>query len=142
MWTTEYSATTPLPVSQVWSAFRGLHMGELTHPGADLFEPHGPFAIGTELSVTPDGQETMLSTIVQLDDQQRYADITRYGALTLLFEHTFAAVGSGTRVTHRLEIDGDGCDEIGPELGPQISGDFDETMVALFALAALGPSGR
>lgn len=141
MWTTHYSATTGLPPAQVWSALRKLHTGELTYDGADVFEAHGPFAIGTELSVTPVGQNTMTSTIVELVENERYADTTRFGGLSLVFRHTLEPDGAGTRVTHTLEIDGDGADEVGPELGPQISGDFPVTMSALFEQAALLAAG-
>lgn len=136
MWSTEYSATTDLPPAAIWGTLRQLHMGELAYEGADLFEPHGPFAIGTELSVTPQGQDTMTSTIVELVENERYADVTHFGGLDLLFRHTLAPSGGGTTVTHRLEISGEGADQVGPELGPQISADFDETMAGLFAQAA------
>ncbi|WP_246671509.1 hypothetical protein [Mesorhizobium sp. B2-4-12] len=35
-------------------------------------------------------------------------------------------------MTHRLEISGPSAAEVGPELGPQISGDFDTSMARLF----------
>jgi hypothetical protein len=55
----------------------------------------------------------------------------------LTFRHTLVPTPEGTRVTHRLEIDGEGADEVGPELGPQISGDFTESMDALLEQARL-----
>ncbi|TAL43528.1 MAG: polyketide cyclase [Salinibacterium sp.] len=136
MWAHDYTATTDLSPEQVWAALRALHTGELTYDGADTFELHGPFAVGTELDVTPVGQGTFRSTIVELVENERYADRTEYNGLTLLFRHTLEALDGGTRVTHRLEISGDAADAVGPELGPQISGDFDESMAALFEQAA------
>lgn len=138
MWATEYSATSTLDSSILWNTLRRLHMGELHYPGADTFVPHGPFAVGTEIAVTPAGQDEMTSTIVELVENERYADVTHFGGLSLLFRHTFVTTAEGTVVTHRLEIDGEGADVVGPELGPQISGDFDETMAGLFEQAALG----
>jgi hypothetical protein len=136
MWTTEYSSTTDLSPAQVWAALRALHTGQLTYEGSDLFELHGPFAVGTELDVTPEGQDRFRSTIVELVENERYADSTSYNGVTLLFRHTLAVEGTRTRVTHTLEIGGDGADDVGPELGPQISGDFDVSMAALFDQAA------
>jgi hypothetical protein len=72
---------------------------------------------------------------VDLQEPVMYADETSFGDVTLLFRHTLDAVPEGTRVTHRLEIAGPSADEIGPELGPQISGDFDESMARLFEQA-------
>lgn len=135
MWTTEYTATTPLPREAVWTALRELHSGRLTYPGADRFVLEGPFAVGSRIAVTPEGQQEMISTIVELVDNERYADVTEFGGISLLFRHTLESTDDGTRVTHRLEISGDGADEVGPELGPQISGDFDSSMAALFEQA-------
>jgi len=136
MWTTEYTATTPLPREAVWTALRELHSGRLTYPGADRFVLEGPFAVGSRIAVTPEGQQEMISTIVELVDNERYADVTEFGGISLLFRHTLESTDDGTRVAHRLEISGDGADEVGPELGPQISGDFDTSMAALFEQAA------
>ncbi|WP_211880814.1 polyketide cyclase [Pseudarthrobacter albicanus] len=140
MWTTEYTGTTAVSPERVWVTLRGLHTGELTYEGADAFELHGPFAAGTELTVTPVGQDAFESTIVELVENETYADETQFGDLTLRFRHALVPIGDGgTRVTHRLEISGTDADEVGPQLGPQISGDFDETMSKLFELALSRP---
>ncbi|GAB3394531.1 hypothetical protein GCM10027568_25320 [Humibacter soli] len=136
MWSTEYTAEADLQPEAVWAALRALHEGRLTYEGADDFALHGPFAVGTRVSVTPAGQETFDSTIVDLVEGRTYADETIFGDLTLTFRHTLEATEGGTRVTHRLEIDGVSADEIGPELGEQIAGDFPESMAQLFAAAA------
>ena len=136
MWTTAVTAETALPRTAVWTALEALHRGEVTYDGADHFALHGPFEVGTELDVTPEGQETFRSTIIELEPGARYADRTEYAGLSLLFRHTLDEFAGGTRVTHTLEIDGPGADEIGPDLGPQISGDFGSALEALFAQAA------
>ncbi|MEV8212397.1 SRPBCC family protein [Leifsonia sp. NPDC077715] len=132
MWTTRHTGTTTAPASAVWSALRDLHSGIPLGPASDSFELHGPFAVGTEVTVTPQGQEAMTSTIVELDPEQVYADRTVFGGLALTFRHTLKAqAGGGTEVTHTLEIDGPGADAVGPELGPQIAGDFPVAMAEL-----------
>lgn len=136
MWADEYTAVTDLPVEVIWAALRDLHTGDLTYEGADIFELEGPFAIGSELSMTPQGQGTFRSTIVELVENETYADRTLFGGLVLSFRHTLEAVDTGTKVTHRLEIDGESEDISVEELGSQISGDFAESMAALFAEAA------
>ena len=135
MWTAEHTAETDLPREVVWAALADLHRGTLTYEGADTFVLRGQFAVGGVVDVTPVGQETFESTIVELDAPTTYADLTSFGDVTLLFRHTLEALSSGTRVTHRLEIDGPSADEVGPELGPQISDDFGSSMQALFAAA-------
>lgn len=137
MWTTEHTAETTLTPETVWAALRDLHTGALTYDGADAFELHGPFAVGTELTVTPVGQDPFPSTIIELVENATYADRSEFGPLVLTFRHTLVPTENGTRVTHRLDIDGEGSDEAGPDLGPQISGDFPEAMDALFEQARL-----
>ncbi|WP_426593546.1 polyketide cyclase [Cellulomonas sp. McL0617] len=135
MWIAEHTAETDLPRENVWAALADLHRGALTYEGADSFELRGPFAVGTTVAVTPVGQDTFESRIVDLVEPATYADATTFGDLTLLFRHTLVEVDGGTRVTHRLEIDGPSADEVGPELGPQISDDFGTSMQALFDAA-------
>ena len=136
MWTTNYSAETALPRAAVWRAIEALHRGKLTYDGADVFELLGPFEVGTQLDVTPEGQDTFRSTIIELVEDELYADSTTYEGLTLLFRHTLEDVPEGTRVTHTLEIHGPAAEQVGPDLGPQISDDFGTSMAALFSEAA------
>lgn len=136
MWTTEHSSTTDVSPAGVWAALRDLHSGITLGPGSDRFELHGPFAVGTELSVTPQGQDTMRSVITELEPERVYADATSFGDLLLEFRHTLEPQPDGrTRVTHRLTIDGPSADAVGPELGPQISSDFPAAMDELLAAA-------
>jgi Polyketide cyclase / dehydrase and lipid transport len=135
MWSTEHTAETTASPAAVWAALRDLHTGAAPSGDGDTFAIHGPFAVGTELSVTPAGQETFRSRIVELVEQERYADETVFGDLTLTFRHLLVPVGAGTRVTHQLVIDGTGADAAGPELGAQISADFPAALQSLFATA-------
>lgn len=135
MWTTEETAETAAPRTIVWEAVRDLHTGELTHPGADSFDLHGPFAIGTELTVTPEGQEPIRSRIVELEPGRRYPDLTEFGDVRLTFRYDLDDQEGGTVVRYSLTIDGADADAVGPELGPQISADFPEALAALLAEA-------
>ncbi|MBN9748393.1 MULTISPECIES: SRPBCC family protein [unclassified Amycolatopsis] len=132
MWTTDYSAETSASPEAVWAALRALHSGTSLSERSDRFELHGPFEKGTELSVTPQGQDTFRSRITELTENEVYEDETRFGDVVLRFRHTLAPLsGGGTRVTHRLEIEG----SAGPELGPQISEDFPVAMSDLLGYA-------
>jgi hypothetical protein len=136
MWTTEHTAETDRQRADVWAALRDLHTGRRTARGADAFTIDGPFAVGSVVHVTPEGQDTIDSTIVELAEGRRYADRTVFGDVELVFSYDLEDAGAGTRVTHRLVIDGPGADTTGPELGPQIAEDFPESLAALFRLAA------
>jgi hypothetical protein len=135
MWTTQHTAETDLPAVAIWTALRDLHTGATVSSGGDRFEIHGPFAVGTELDVTPQGQETFRSRITELVENERYADVTEFGGLTLTFRHTLEPTRAGTRITHELVIDGSDADTAGPEIGTQISADFPEALHGLIAAA-------
>lgn len=135
MWETEHSQFTDVTVDRLWSVFEGVHSGRITLPGGDVFRPEGPLGLGTKIEVTPAGQETMVSKIVDFVPGSRYADETEFNGLILRFAHQFDEVEGGTMITHRLTISGDGADHLGPEIGPQISEDFPEQMDALIAEA-------
>ncbi|KJC64662.1 polyketide cyclase [Agreia bicolorata] len=136
MWTTNYEQTTTATPSAVWAALEKLHSGTPLGPSSDAFELHGPFAVGTTLTITPQGQEPMQSTIVALVPNTTYADRTVFGDLELTFRHDLAPTpDGGTMVTHTLVIDGPGSEDIGPELGPQISSDFPVAMAELLSAA-------
>ena len=136
MWTTNYEQTTTAAPSAVWGALEKLHSGTPLGPSSDSFDLHGPFAVGTTLTITPQGQEPMQSTIVELVPDATYADRTVFGDLELTFRHDLSpTTDGGTTVTHTLTIDGPGSDEVGPELGPQISGDFPVAMAELLSAA-------
>lgn len=141
MWATSCEARTSASPMAVWNALRALHTGVSIGPSSDLFELHGPFGVGTTVTITPQGQESMRSVIVELEPGRVYADRTLFGELALTFRHRLDShEGGGTRVTHTLEISGPGADQVGPELGPQISGDFPVAMAELLAAAARGVS--
>ena len=105
MWTTDFTATTTASPGQVWAALEALHSGTALGPNSDSFELHGPFVAGTTLTVTPQGQDPMESTIIDLEPGRVYADQTRFSDLVLTFRHQFTpALAGGTQVTHTLEI--------------------------------------
>jgi hypothetical protein len=136
MWSTQYSAETDASPEAVWAALRDLHSGVRLSDRSDSFELHGPFEKGTHISVTPQGQDTFQSTIIELTEPEVYADRTTFGDLTLTFRHTLSRLpGGGAKVTHQLEIDGPSASKVAPELGPQISEDFPVAMEDLFAAA-------
>lgn len=135
MWETEHSQVTDVDTDRLWSVFEGVHSGRIVLPGGDVFRPEGPLGVGTKIHVTPAGQDTMISKVAEFVPGLRYADETEFNGLVLRFAHQFEKVEDGTKITHRLTISGDGSDQVGPEIGPQISADFPDQMDALIAEA-------
>ncbi|MFT4235257.1 MAG: polyketide cyclase [Microbacterium sp.] len=140
MWSTTHTAETLASSDTVWAAIVALHSGTPIGPDSDSFELHGPFELGTTLTITPQGQEPVQSTITELVPGKVYADETVLGDVLLTFRHTLISLETGgTRVSHTLEIGGPDGDHVGPELGPQISSDFPLAMSELLAAAERWP---
>lgn len=137
MWRYEHSAQTPLSPEAVWRVLADIHDWASWDTSMADVRLLGPFAVGSQIAMTPHGQEPIHSTIVEIDRNRRYADETAFGGLTLRFSHTLTPMESGgTRVVHGLTIDEPTAEATGPDLGAQITEDFPDAMAALLSRAA------
>lgn len=134
MWIHEHVAETAATPQQVWQVLSDLDNWGAWDTSMEWVRLEGPFAVGSEVVMKPTGQDPITSTITAVDPNSRYADETEFGGVLLRFSHTLEPLDADrTRVTHRLEITGEGADDIGPNLGPQIVADFPDAMQALLA---------
>lgn len=135
MWTHEYSAQTDLAPEAVWKVIADLDNWAAWDTSMESVRLDGPFAVGSRVTMVPAGQDPVTSIITVIEENQRYADETEFGGVTLRFSHALTGLaGGGTRVVHRLEVDGPGEGEI----GEMVSEDFPAAMAALLAYAARG----
>jgi uncharacterized protein YndB with AHSA1/START domain len=136
MWTHAHTVETELPPEAIWQVLSDIDGWTSWDTSMEQIKLLGPFAVGTEISMTPKGQDPVRSTIVAIEPNQLYVDEVGFGDLTLRFTHTLTRLDpGGTRLTHQLTISGPAADEAGPTLGPQITEDFPEAMAALVAAA-------
>jgi uncharacterized protein YndB with AHSA1/START domain len=99
-------------------------------------ELDGPFAAGSTITMTPAGQDPVHLEIAEVEEGRQFVDEARFNGLLFRTVHRAEPLAEGgTRVTYRMEITGEGADEIGAQIGPAITGDWPETMAALVALA-------
>jgi hypothetical protein len=136
MWTHEHTVETELPPEAIWHVLSDVDGWTSWDTSMEQITLLGPFAVGTEIAMTPKGQDPVRSTIVAIEPNRLYVDEVGFGDLTLRFTHLLTRLDSGgTRLTHQLTISGPAADEAGPTLGPQITEDFPEAMAALVAAA-------
>lgn len=137
MWTHEYAAETGVPPASVWTVLADVDSWARWDTSMEWVRLDGEFAVGATVRMKPlDQDEAISSTIVAIEPERRYADRTEFGGVVLDFSHDLFPTGDGgTRVVHRLQISGGEADQVGPELGPQITADFPEAMAALLACA-------
>lgn len=137
VWSHEHTAETALAPEQIWAVLSDIDHWAVWDTSLETVELLGPFAVGTEVAMTPTGQDQIRSVIVEIVENERYGDRTVFGDVTLQFSHhLIRRPDGGTHLRHRLEITGPGADQTGPELGPAITADFPEAMEALIRQAA------
>ncbi|MEV7026241.1 SRPBCC family protein [Kitasatospora sp. NPDC093558] len=136
MWSHEYTGETTAAPEAVWAVLKDLDNWPQWDGSMESVTLLGPFEVGSEVSMTPCGQEPITSVITAIEENAHYADETAFAGVVLRFSHRLSPRGDGgTTVVHRLEIDGPGAGETGPQLGPAITEDFPEAMEALFTHA-------
>jgi hypothetical protein len=136
MWVHEYVRETGIGAEAIWTVLSDLDQWPRWDTSMERVALQGPFAVGSQVSMTPQGQDPIVSTIIAISPAEYYADRTEFGPVTLEFSHRLTRLDTGgTRITHRLEITGDQAAELGPQLGPEITADFPEAMDGLLACA-------
>jgi len=137
MWTHEHVGETDAAPEAVWAVLADIDGWAAWDTSMQAISLLGPFEVGTEVAMTPAGQDPIRSRIAEIVPYERYADRTEFGGVVLQFSHTLTRLADGgTQVTHRLEITGPAADQIGPGLGSDITSDFPEAMDGLIGAAA------
>jgi hypothetical protein len=86
--------------------------------------------------MTPKGDDPVTLELTQVHEPSYFADEADGGEFLVTTHHRADRLDDGrTRITYRMEITGPAADTIGPEIGPQISGDFPQTIAALASRA-------
>lgn len=132
MWEHDYTAETTATPAAVWAV-----LGDLGHwaewdTSLEWVRLDGPVQVGSAVVMKPIGQDPITVTVTAVDEWVRYADETVFGEVELRFSHTLhPTTGGGTRVVHRLEVDGPDAAAV----GTMVSEDFPEAMAGLLAAA-------
>ncbi len=81
------------------------------------------------------GDEPVRLRIVQIVPDESFTDQMDADDFIVRTMHRLEPLPDGrTRVTYRTEITGPAADQVGPQLGPAITGDFPEVLAALIKL--------
>jgi Polyketide cyclase / dehydrase and lipid transport len=84
----------------------------------------------------PIGEEPVDLRIAEAVEPELFVDEAHIGQIVVRTIHRVQRIDSEhARVTYRIEITGPAADALGPQIGPEISGDFPETLAALVARA-------
>jgi hypothetical protein len=138
-WHAEFSVETAATAEAVWALFRDVARWKEWNAGIETISIAGPFAVGTEFSMKPPGEDVVVSRLVRVEENVGFTDETRVGDLTILVDHRIERPAAGpVRVIFAVDAQGPGADAI----GPAITSDFRDVLRALAERAERGTSGR
>jgi len=132
MWEYENAIETSAAPEAIWRLWADVESWGTWNAEIEKIEINGPFAAGTQILMTPPGDDPIPLVIAEAVENEFFVDEARFGDLLLRTTHRIDATGHDrTRVVYRMEITGSGADEAGPQIGPGITADWPETMAAL-----------
>jgi Polyketide cyclase / dehydrase and lipid transport len=142
MWAAEHSIETTASPESIWRLWSDVSKWGEWNADIERIEISGPFATGSTIAMTPVGQDTVELRITKASKPNLFVDEADLGEVLVTTFHRIEPLDhERSLVTYRMEITGSAADTVGPELGPEISGDFPETLAALVQRAAASEKG-
>ncbi|MER7918745.1 MULTISPECIES: polyketide cyclase [unclassified Streptomyces] len=136
MWDYEHSIETSATPEAIWRVWADVENWGTWNAEIEKIEINGPFAAGTQITMTPPGDDPVLLLIAEAVEDELFVDEARFNGLLLRTTHRIDRIDQDRiRVVYRMEITGAGADEVGPQIGPGITADWPDTMAALVKLA-------
>ena len=135
-WANEQTVETTASAEDVWALWADVAGWPAWNAGVERIELDGPFAIGSTILMTPPGDDAVELRIVEAVEPTLFVDEAGGGDFVVRTTHLVEPIDAErNRVVYLMEISGPEGDTIGPQIGPEISGDFPQVLTALVALA-------
>ncbi len=131
MYTFEHTVSTPASAEAVWALYADVAEWLRWDHGLEAIELDGGFEAGATGRITPAGMGELPFTLTRVAPGRGFDDETLAMGHVFRFIHVIEPLGEGSRVTHRVEIEGPAADE----MGPNVVADTPDAMLALAALA-------
>jgi uncharacterized protein YndB with AHSA1/START domain len=128
MWSTEHSVETSASPEAVWRLWADVPRWPDWNADLAQAELEGEFREGSTIRMTSKDGDVVELRIAEAVEPERFVDEAALGGITVRTTHLVQPTG---RIVYRMEITGPDADAVGPELGPQISGDFPDVLKAL-----------
>ena len=136
MWTYKHSIESDASPESIWPLYSDVPAWPRWDQGLEWVTLSGPFAAGSTGSLKVPGQDPLPFKVLDVRPREGFSDETYIPGLAIRFDHSLEVTATGkTRITHRVIITGADADEMGPQLGPQITADVPEAMESLAHLA-------
>ena len=132
MWVTQHSVETSAAPARIWLLWADVANWPEWNGDIERIEILGPFAAGSTILMTPIGDEPIELRIAEAVEPELFVDEADLGEIVVRTIHHIRRIDSErAQITYRVEITGSDADSLGPQIGPEISGDFPETLAKL-----------
>jgi hypothetical protein len=132
MWAAEHSIETTATPEAIWRLWADVPRWPEWNADLAKAELDGEFRAGSAIWMTSQEGDVVELRIAEASEPDLFVDEADLGSVTVRTTHRVERLDSDRlRITYRMEITGPEADSVGPELGPQISGDFPEVLSAL-----------
>jgi hypothetical protein len=136
MWTYEHSIETDASPESIWPLYSDVPGWPRWDQGLEWVTLSGSFAAGSTGSLKVPGQDPLPFKVLDVRPREGFSDETYIPGLAIRFDHLLELTATGkTRITHRVIITGAAAEELGPQLGLQITSDVPEAVESLARLA-------
>jgi len=136
MWANEYSAETSATPEEVWRLWADVENWPEWNDDIERIELIGAVAAGGMILMTPIGDEPVELNIAEAVEPELFVDEAHMGEIVVRTIHRVRRIDpERARITYRMEITGPAADTLGSQIGPEISGDFPQTLAGLVARA-------
>jgi hypothetical protein len=106
-WRFEHSAESAADPHAVWRRYEDVeHWSEWSRHGVEWSRIDGPFAAGTKGKSKPPGSRAIGFKLVVVEPDSSFVSELRLPGGRVRFEHVVEAKGPGSRITHRVAVDG------------------------------------
>ncbi len=140
MWTAEHTIETTAEPEAIWRAWADVPRWPEWNADLARAELSGEFAAGSTIRMTSVDGDSIELRIAKAEEPRLFVDEVELGGVTVRTTHRVDDAGPDRRrIVYRMEISGPEADAVGPELGPQISGDFPDVLAALAERAQQDP---
>ena len=137
MWMREYAKDITASPATVWRLLSDVEGWVDWNDGIESISLDGPLAVGVRFRMTPPGEATLTSTVVDLQPGRLLTDLTELDGVAVRVEHRLDPGPAATTVTYRITVSGAGLpDEVAAEIGAAVSADFPDVLDSLAAHAA------
>ncbi len=137
VWEYEHSLETSAGRGRLWQLWSDMAAWPEWNAGIATIDIDGPLTVGTTFRMTAPGQDEPIALrLTRIVPGEAFTDELDAGDFVVSTSHRLEELADGrTRVRYRTEISGPAADQVGPELGPQITADFPDVLGALVRLA-------